>query len=169
VKSLKGNLLDVKQGGLTADSYPMRTLRASAPAALAMKRSVLNQIASVLYNLDRMKVEVKLYGLLRPYHSGPNRSVPLNVEVKEDATPLDVVEALKLPISLARLVFVNDRQAKLDEALEDGDRLSFFSSVVGGNTKKRKRTFDSLLLCVRLFFAIAFIRFHQMARASGSV
>jgi hypothetical protein len=132
VKSLKSNLLDVKQGELTADSCPMRTLRACAPAALRMKWSVKNQIASAQYNLKRMKVEVKLYGLLRPYHSGPNRSVPLNVEVKEDATPLDVVEALKLPTGLARLVFVNDRQAKMSDVLSEGDRLSFFSSVVGG-------------------------------------
>jgi hypothetical protein len=124
VKSLKSNLIDVKQGELTADSSPMRTLR--------MKRSVKNQIASAQYNLKRMKVEVKLYGLLRPYHSGPNRSVPLNVEVKENATPLDVVETLKLPVGLARLVFVNDQQAKMSDVLSDGDRLSFFSSVVGG-------------------------------------
>jgi molybdopterin converting factor small subunit len=132
VKSLKGNLLDVKQGGLTADSYPMRTLKACAPAALRVKRSVKSQITSAQYNLERMKVEVKLYGLLRPYHSGPNRSVPLNVEVKENATPLDVVETLKLPVGLARLVFVNDQQAKMSDVLSDGDRLSFFSSVVGG-------------------------------------
>jgi sulfur carrier protein ThiS len=79
-----------------------------------------------------MRVNVKLYGLLRPYHPGPNRSALLPVDVADGATSHDVIASLKLPPQLARLVFINDRQAKLDDRLREGDRLAFFSSLVGG-------------------------------------
>jgi sulfur-carrier protein len=79
-----------------------------------------------------MRVEVKLHGLLRPHHPGPNRSTPLPVELAEHATPRDVVQALQLPENLARMVFVNERQASLDAPLADGDRVALFTVVVGG-------------------------------------
>jgi molybdopterin converting factor small subunit len=79
-----------------------------------------------------MRVEVKLHGLLRPHHPGPNRSTPLPVELADRATPRDVVQALRLPEGLARIVFVNDQQSSLDAPLADGDRVALFTVVVGG-------------------------------------
>ena len=79
-----------------------------------------------------MQVSVKLHGLLRPHHPGPNRSSPLLVEMPASATPRDIARTLNLPEALARMVFINDVQATLDDPLKDGDRLGFFSVVVGG-------------------------------------
>ena len=79
-----------------------------------------------------MQVSVKLHGVLRPHHPGPNRSVPLPVDMSTSATPRDVARTLHLPEALARMVFINDVQATLDDPLQDGDRIGFFSVVVGG-------------------------------------
>lgn len=79
-----------------------------------------------------MRVDVKLHGLLRPHHPGPNRSTPLSVELADGATARDAVRALSLPADLARMVFVNDQQSSLDAPLADGDRVALFTVVVGG-------------------------------------
>lgn len=78
------------------------------------------------------EVHVKLFGLLRPHHPGPNRSLPLVVTVPSEATARGVATALGLPPKLTRLVFINDRQAGLDDPLQPGDRVSFFTGTVGG-------------------------------------
>jgi molybdopterin converting factor small subunit len=79
-----------------------------------------------------MRIEVKLYGLLRPHHPGPNRSAPIVLELPEGATPQTVMAQLSLPPQLARLASVNEHQTTLDTPLNEGDRLAFFSSLVGG-------------------------------------
>ncbi len=79
-----------------------------------------------------MLVSVKLNGLLRPYHPGPNRSLPLAVELAAGATPADIIETLALPAALARMIFVNDIQAALDTPLQEADQVGFFTIIVGG-------------------------------------
>lgn len=79
-----------------------------------------------------MRVTVKLHGLLRPYHPGPNRSAVLELELTGPATPADAIAALKLPAELARLIFVNDVQATRSQTLSEGDHIGLFSVVVGG-------------------------------------
>lgn len=80
----------------------------------------------------RMQVTVKLNGLLRPYHPGPNRSMPLTVAIETGDTPTSVAAGLKLPADLVRMVFVNEQQSALDRPLNDGDHLAFFTVLVGG-------------------------------------
>ncbi|MBL8095825.1 MAG: MoaD/ThiS family protein [Anaerolineales bacterium] len=79
-----------------------------------------------------IQVQVKLYGLLRPHHPGPNRSLPVTVAVPAGATARQVAEALNLPPKLTRLVFINDLQVGLDDPVQANDRVNFFTSVVGG-------------------------------------
>lgn len=79
-----------------------------------------------------MQVTVKLNGLLRPYHPGPNRSVPLTISIEAGATPTSVAHGLNLPSDLVRMVFVNEVQVTLDQPLNDGDHLAFFTVLVGG-------------------------------------
>ena len=79
-----------------------------------------------------MKVYVKLYALLRKHHPGPNRSVPLEVELPEGALVADLVPALKLPVGILRSAFVNNETAQLQSALKDGDQVALFPPVVGG-------------------------------------
>lgn len=80
-----------------------------------------------------MKVYVKLYALLRKYHPGPDRSVPLEVELPEGATVADLIPRLTLPVDLVRSPFVNDDSAELSTSLRDGDRVNLFPPVVGGS------------------------------------
>jgi molybdopterin converting factor small subunit len=79
-----------------------------------------------------MKVFVKLFVTLRPYHPGPNRSVPVEVELPAGATAADLVPALKLPAQLVRHAFINNQQHTLETELHDGDKINLFPPVVGG-------------------------------------
>lgn len=80
-----------------------------------------------------MKVFVKLYALLRQHHPGPNRSLPLEVELPEGATVADLSPALNLPPELVRSAFINNEAAApLTTVLKDGDKIGLFPPVVGG-------------------------------------
>ncbi len=79
-----------------------------------------------------MKVSVKLYALLRQHHPGPNRSLPLEVELSEGAVVADLTPALQLPDRLVRTAFVNGAAAPLTAPLHEGDQIGLFPPVVGG-------------------------------------
>ncbi len=79
-----------------------------------------------------MKVYVKLYALLRKHHPGPNRSIPLEVELPEGALAIDLAPVLNLPAELLRSVFINNAAASPDTTLHDGDQVGLFPPVVGG-------------------------------------
>ena len=79
-----------------------------------------------------MKVYVKLYALLRKHHPGPNRSVPLELDLPAGALVADLIPVLNLPDKLVRSAFVNNESRGLGEALNDGDHVGLFPPVVGG-------------------------------------
>jgi molybdopterin converting factor small subunit len=79
-----------------------------------------------------VKVYVKLYALLRKHHPGPNRSVPLEVELPDGASVADLAPVLDLPRDLVRSVFINQEAVELDTRLKDGDQIGLFPPVVGG-------------------------------------
>lgn len=79
-----------------------------------------------------MKVYVKLFALLREHHPGPNRSIPLEVELPEGAVVSDLVPRLNLPDKLVRNAFINNATATLTTELKDGDKVNLFPPVVGG-------------------------------------
>jgi molybdopterin converting factor small subunit len=79
-----------------------------------------------------VKVYVKLYALLRKHHPGPNRSIPLQVELPEGATVADLASALHLPPELVRSAFINNEAREVKAVLHDGDQVGLFPPVVGG-------------------------------------
>ncbi len=79
-----------------------------------------------------MKVYVKLYALLRKHHPGPNRSIPIEVELPEGATVADLTPALNLPPGLVRSVFINNEARDVKSVLYEGDQIGLFPPVVGG-------------------------------------
>lgn len=79
-----------------------------------------------------MKVYVRLFALLRKHHPGPNRSLPLEVELPEGATVAALTPALNLPPGLVRAAFVNNEACTLERVLSDGDTVGLFPPVVGG-------------------------------------
>jgi molybdopterin synthase sulfur carrier subunit len=80
-----------------------------------------------------MKVYVKLFATLRPYHPGPNRSTPLEVVLPDGAHAADLAPALGLPDKLVRHAFINNQQKTLDTPLSEGDLINLFPPVVGGD------------------------------------
>jgi sulfur-carrier protein len=79
-----------------------------------------------------MKVFVKLYAGFRKHHPGPNRSIPLEVELPEGAAAADLAPALNLPPGLLRSVFINNAAATPETVLHEGDQVGLFPPVVGG-------------------------------------
>jgi molybdopterin converting factor small subunit len=83
-----------------------------------------------------LRVFVKLYAALRQHHPGPNRSVPLEVDLPAGATVADLAQQLAAtlgaPAELVRSAFVNNQAAKLETPLADGDQVGLFPPVVGG-------------------------------------
>ena len=79
-----------------------------------------------------MKVFVKLYAAFRKHHPGPNRSVPLEVELPEGAVASDLATVLNLPPGLLRSVFINNAAATPSTRLKEGDQVGLFPPVVGG-------------------------------------
>jgi molybdopterin converting factor small subunit len=81
-----------------------------------------------------MKVFVKLYAAFRQHHPGPNRSVPLEVDLPEGAVAGDLAQVLSLPGGLLRSVFINNAAASPETVLHDGDQVGLFPPVVGGRS-----------------------------------
>jgi len=83
--------------------------------------------------MEAMTVYVKLFAQLRKYHPGPNRAQAIAVSLPEHAIAADLVTALNLPSALVRTPFINNVMAELSAELHDGDHISLFSPVVGGD------------------------------------
>ncbi|MCC7359016.1 MAG: MoaD/ThiS family protein [Anaerolineales bacterium] len=81
-------------------------------------------------------MSVKLYALLRKHHPGPNRSMPLVVELPDGATVAALAAHLStawgVPVALVKNAFVNNQAAPLATELHDSDQISLFPPVVGG-------------------------------------
>lgn len=81
-------------------------------------------------------MSVKLYALLRKHHPGPNRSIPLDVELPTGATVAALADhlgaTLGVPVALVKSAFVNNQAAPLAAELLEGDLVGLFPPVVGG-------------------------------------
>ena len=75
------------------------------------------------------QVSVNLYATLRAYVGG-SPSVEMDIEPGE--TVRQVLDRLGVPPEETRILFVNNRAAKLSQPLEDGDRLGVFPAIGGG-------------------------------------
>ena len=73
-------------------------------------------------------IQIKLFANLnRLMPTSPN-SFPISPPV----TVAQVLLQLKVPLSQAKLIFVNSQRAELSTTLKDGDRLGVFPPVGGG-------------------------------------
>ncbi len=79
-----------------------------------------------------MNVQVRLYGLLRHYHPGPNANAPLTLELPEGATLADVVARLGLPDGLVHAASVNNVAIGIGQPLHPGDQVGLFPPAAGG-------------------------------------
>jgi molybdopterin converting factor small subunit len=75
------------------------------------------------------QIKVNLYATLRAYVGG---SPSVEVRIEPGETIRQVLDRLGVPPDQTRILFVNNRAAKLSQPLEDGDRLGVFPAIGGG-------------------------------------
>ncbi len=77
-----------------------------------------------------MKVEVHLLGILAQY--SPAGEEKFKADLPEEATVQQLLEDLKFPASLERMILVNGVQAQLSTRLKNGDDVFIFAPAAGG-------------------------------------
>ncbi|RPI83963.1 MAG: MoaD/ThiS family protein [Chloroflexi bacterium] len=86
-------------------------------------------------SIERIHIDVWLYGPLARYGGDPSQKVFANlpVELAEDSTVSDLLSYLQMPSKERGITFINgelsalpDVQPDLDKVLNDGDRVAFF-------------------------------------------
>jgi molybdopterin synthase sulfur carrier subunit len=78
-----------------------------------------------------MKIELRLYASLSRYMPEQWRGSP-TVEVSEGVTIKGLLAAMKVPLEIVKVTFLNGVHAKGDEVLREGDRVGVFPPVAGG-------------------------------------
>ncbi|MCA9967048.1 MAG: MoaD/ThiS family protein [Anaerolineales bacterium] len=83
-----------------------------------------------------MKINVKLYGVLRRYR--PETAVgaphhPFTITLPDDARVIHLVEALGMPSGSLNAASINAEAVDIDAVLHDGDQVSLFPPTAGGS------------------------------------
>lgn len=87
-----------------------------------------------------MKVEVKLYGILRthrPPEAGGAPHHPFDIMIETGATAVHLAKQLGIEDGLVTGVAINGETAELDTILQDGDKISLFPPTAGGSEPLR--------------------------------
>jgi len=74
-----------------------------------------------------IKITVKLFAALRK-----GRFEKETRKYSSDTTVKQIIDELNIPRDQAAIIFVNNRHAKLDHRLSDGDVVAFFPPIGGG-------------------------------------
>lgn len=75
------------------------------------------------------RVQVNLYATLRSHVGG---AASVQVDIEPGDTVGQVLESLGVPPEQTRILFVNNRAAKLSQALEGGEKVGVFPAIGGG-------------------------------------
>jgi molybdopterin converting factor small subunit len=79
-----------------------------------------------------MKVEVKLFANFRKYLPAGSDPYACLLDLDEGTTVNQVLERLKIPMSLPMILLVNGMHKQAEDVLQTGDVLSVFPPVGGG-------------------------------------
>jgi len=79
-----------------------------------------------------MRIEVNLYATLKRYMENETGGKSSAIDVEDGVGVKDIIQKLKIPGNLVKLIFINGVHAKKDTILKDGDRLGLFPPVGGG-------------------------------------
>ena len=74
-------------------------------------------------------VEIRLYAVLRQYVAG---AASREVDVEPGQTIEDSLRRLGVPPDQTRIIFLNNRAARLTDVLNGGERLDVFPGIGGG-------------------------------------
>ncbi|MCP4715409.1 MAG: MoaD/ThiS family protein [Deltaproteobacteria bacterium] len=81
-----------------------------------------------------MKIKLKLFANLRKYINESDRGI-CTLEIPDASKVQDVFTLLNIPGDLPTIILINGNQHHNDEALSDGDTLSLFPPIAGGNRR----------------------------------
>ncbi len=87
-----------------------------------------------------MKVEVKLYGILRTHRPSEVSGAPhhpFGIKAEAGATAVHIINQLGIEEGLVTAVAINNETAELDTVLHDGDQVSLFPPSAGGSQPLR--------------------------------
>jgi len=79
-----------------------------------------------------MKVEIRLFATFREFLPPGSTTFSFTKELEADATVQGVIEALKLPEHVPKIIIVNGIHAGSKRVLQEGDVLSLFPPIAGG-------------------------------------
>jgi len=79
-----------------------------------------------------MKVLVLLYANLANLLPPERKGNSCLLDADEGRTVRDLLDLLKVPPDLPRIIFVNGLHAQEDQVLKEGDRLAVFPPIAGG-------------------------------------
>jgi sulfur-carrier protein len=79
-----------------------------------------------------MRVRAKLFATLSRHFAGAAPGTPVEVQISDGATLVDLVNQLRVPYEEVKMVFVNGRIQSLDYKLQPGDEVGIFPPVGGG-------------------------------------
>jgi molybdopterin converting factor small subunit len=77
-----------------------------------------------------MNITLKLYTVLREYL--PEDFKDNILSIPDNSKVVDVINMLKIPDDLPRIILINGAQKKPESELSDGDELSMFPPISGG-------------------------------------
>jgi molybdopterin converting factor small subunit len=84
-----------------------------------------------------VKVEVQLFATLSEYRPGGGSGDGVPLDVPDGTTVHDLIRILKIPPDLDCLRVVNGQDAPSDQRLVDGDVVSLFPPLAGGQADRR--------------------------------
>ncbi|MEI6125048.1 MAG: MoaD/ThiS family protein [Pseudomonadota bacterium] len=78
-----------------------------------------------------MKITVKLFTTLKKY-LGEAGSGTGTLDLREGMKIFQLLDQLKIPKDIPKIVLVNSQQKTLEEPLKEGDTVSVFPPIAGG-------------------------------------
>jgi sulfur carrier protein len=79
-----------------------------------------------------MGIEVKLFATLRDYLPKGSGRFSCNMEIERQTRVKDILERLRIPEEIPKIILVNGIHGKPDQILKEGDVVSIFPPVAGG-------------------------------------
>lgn len=80
-----------------------------------------------------LKIQLRLFASLAGYLPDQNTGGPFNtLEIEEGTTIWDILNRLRVPSEIPKIIFLNGIHADETTVLKEGDRLGIFPPLAGG-------------------------------------
>jgi molybdopterin converting factor small subunit len=79
-----------------------------------------------------MEIEVKLFATLRDYLPKGSGRFSCKMEIDGGTRVKDILDKLRIPEELPKIILINGVHGKVDQPLKEGDVVSIFPPVAGG-------------------------------------